>query len=144
MLLKRALITGLGWLGLCLGATAQPDAAVRLDTDAISRHFSDVCDRAEVQDTDGTVAINHWHADGRLVNQWRNGDTTGRVTGRWYARDNQRCVVILSGLPGADQTPRCGPVFQLGPDFFSLNSDGSIHGIHRLKPMQSGEQPCPG
>lgn len=123
-------------------ATAQPAGAVRLSTEAILQSFSNVCDNAEVQDTAGTRASNAWYADGRLVNRWSNGETSGTVIGRWTAEDGLRCVVILTGLPGAEGTQRCAPVYHAGTDFFSINPDGSVHGIHRLMPMDAPGSHC--
>jgi len=123
-------------------ASAQPEGAVRLSTKAIEQNFSNVCDRAEVQDAAGTLASNAWYADGRLVNQWSNGEASGTVTGHWSAEDGLRCVVILSGLTGAEGKKRCSPVYRAGGDFFSINPDGSVHGIHRLTPMDEQGSGC--
>ncbi|PLW69704.1 hypothetical protein [Pseudohalioglobus lutimaris] len=123
-------------------AAAQPENAVRLSTAAIKQRFADVCDKAEVQDAAGTRASNAWYADGSLVNRWSNGERSGTVTGQWYAEDGMRCVVILSGLPGAEGKKRCGPVYRVGADYFSINPDGSVHGIHRLTPMDEQGSNC--
>ena len=127
---------------LAANALAQPENAMRLSTEAILHNFADVCDNAEVQDAAGTTASNAWHADGRLVNRWSNGERSGTVIGQWSAEDDLRCVVILSGLPDTEGGRRCGPIYRAGNDYFSLNADGSVHGIHRLTPMNAPGANC--
>jgi hypothetical protein len=127
---------------LATTVVAQPENAVRLSTEAIKQSFANVCDNAEVQDAAGTTASNAWYADGRLVNRWTNGERSGTVTGQWSVEDGLRCVVILSGLPGAEGNKRCGPVYRAGSDYFSINPDGSVHGIHLLTPMDAPGANC--
>jgi len=127
---------------LAANALAQPENAVRLSTEAIKQSFANVCDNAEVQDAAGTTASNAWYADGRLVNRWSNGERSGTVTGQWSAKAGLRCVVILTGLPAAEGNRRCSPVYRAGSDYFSINPDGSVHGIHRLTPMDAPGANC--
>jgi len=116
---------------------AQPQNSVRLTTQEITRTFSNVLDSAQVQDSVGTSANNLWYGDGRLINNWSNEDASGQVTGQWYARDNLRCVVILTGIPEALGRAKCGPIYRQGDTYISLNKDGSVHGVHRLTPMKT-------
>lgn len=109
--------------------------AERLSSAAIVRAFADVRDDAQVQDATDTTAVNHWYADGRFTNRWTNTIGTGEVTGRWRAANDQRCITILSGLPTREGKETCSPVYRRGDTYLSLNSDGSIHGIHKLTPM---------
>ena len=121
---------------LACSANAQPEGAVRLSTQEIQQAFANVRDSAQVQDSAGTTATNLWYEDGRFINQWSNSRASGTVTGQWYAENDQRCVIILTGLPEANGKKKCGPIYQRGDDYISLNADGSIHGIHRLSPME--------
>ena len=131
-------------LGLLIVAMAWPlharaqepvAAAEQLSTAAIIQAFNNVRDEAQVQDAAGTSAVNHWYADGRFSNRWRNTAGSGEVTGRWRAADDQRCVTILSGLPAREGKETCSPVYRRGDRYLSLNPDGSIHGIHTLTPL---------
>ena len=86
----------------CL-ASAQPEGSIRLTTQEIKQAFANVRDTAQVQDSAGTSATNLWFEDGRFINQWSNSNASGTVTGRWYAENEQRCVII--------QTPSIIPLF---------------------------------
>lgn len=117
--------------------TASLGDAVRLSTEEIKRVFADVRDEAQVQDSAGTRAVNYWYADGRFINEWSSPDGSGRVTGRWRAKDGRRCVLIRSGLPDRIGKEICGPVYRRGQTYLSLNPDGSIHGMHTLAPLDT-------
>ena len=122
--------------------TANPLAEGRqLTTAEIGKVFSGTRDETRVVDANGTLATNHWHADGQFVNEWANHRSSGRVTGHWSSRDDQRCVLIEAGLP---ETPheRCSPIYYFEDQYFSVNADGSIHGIHiPIKTDESGQVP---
>ncbi len=130
-------------VGLLFSAAvcAQPTDAVRLSTSEINQAFADVCDYADVQDSAGTTAVNQWHSNGVLINVWSNGNRSGTVTGSWHADNDLRCVTIVSGIPELENTTRCGPVYRRGDDYFSINADGSVHGVHRLSSMNVGVEP---
>ena len=117
--------------------TADLGDAVRLSTEEIKQAFANVRDEAQVQDSAGTTAVNYWYADGRFVNEWSSQNDSGRVTGRWRAENDQRCILISSGLPDRIGKETCGPVYRRGQIYLSLNPDGSIHGKHRLSPMDT-------
>ena len=107
----------------------------RLDTAEITATFAGVRDDALVQDGSGGSAVNHWYADGRFTSEWQAGGETGIVRGRWFARDDKRCVVIESGLPSLEGESRCGPVYTRDGKYYSVNAEGGIHGIHTLSPL---------
>ena len=92
-------------------------------------------DRASVQDSAGTTAVNAWYSDGSFVNRWQNGEHSGEVRGRWWARDDKRCIVITAGLPEREGVESCSPLYREGERYFSVNPDGSVHGIHQLSPL---------
>ena len=56
----------------------------------ITRFFSDVIERGEVQSERAISAETHWHSDGTFVSQWwievsDDGAVKQEVTGRWRA-----------------------------------------------------------
>ncbi len=110
--------------------------AEQLSTEQIQQAFSDVRDDALVQDAAGTTAVNIWYADGSFVNNWSNAEASGRVTGRWRALHDQRCIVIESGLPEREGKEFCGAIYKQGEVYLSVNTDGSVHGRHRTTPLQ--------
>ena len=137
-------VAGFGFLFLllvapCLAESTAlgpiPDGAVRMTSEDIKRLFSGVTDNAEVQDSRGTSAVNYWYADGSFVNRWSNEVASGEVRGTWSARNGERCIVITSGLPERIGIERCAPLYQQGSKIYSLNPDGSVHGVHRLSPL---------
>jgi hypothetical protein len=136
----KMVFCNLGTLLLCVlfpcSASAQPENATRLSTLEIRQVFSDVRDAAQVQGSAGTTAQNLWFKDGRLINHWSNSKASGTVTGQWYAENDMRCVLIQAGLPEAQGKKRCGPIYRSGLNYFSIHADGSIHGIHKLSPME--------
>ena len=112
-----------------------PPGAVVLSTEEIRTVFANVKDEAEVQDASSTRATNYWYADGTFTNSWHNAGASGEVAGRWWAENNKRCVEITSGLPERQGVTRCSPVYRLGDLYFSTEQDGSVHGAHRLTPI---------
>jgi hypothetical protein len=120
-------------------ACAEPQSSVRLTTEEIRQIFSGVRDDAMVQDAAGTSAVNYWCADGTFTNEWSNETGSGQVVGRWRAINDQRCVVIFSGLPDDSDTERCSPILRDGGQYLSVNPDGSIHGVHTLSPITTEE-----
>ena len=114
--------------------TALPEHATRLVTSEIRAAFANVRDDARVQDAAGTRAVNVWHADGHFVNNWHNAGGSGEVRGRWRAHDNMRCITIESGLEDRIGVESCKPMYRLGEDYYSVNPDGTVHGVHRLSP----------
>ena len=126
-------------LSLASGDNYPPPGASQLSTQEIQCLFSDVRDDAMVQDSAGTTAINYWYGDGTFTNQWRNERGSGEVRGRWWADKDRRCIVITEGLPERIGVESCTPMYREGEQFFSVDPDGSIHGIHRLSPL-SAEQ----
>ncbi len=116
---------------------AEPlEGAIALNTEEISQAFADVKDQAEVQDVSGTRAVNHWFANGTFTNSWSNATGSGEVVGRWWAEDNKRCVLITDGLPERGGVAECSPIYRHGDTYLSIESDGSIHGVHRLSPIE--------
>ncbi|MFK8048380.1 MAG: hypothetical protein AB8B81_08105 [Halioglobus sp.] len=115
--------------------SAPDETAIQLTDEEIIRAFSDVRDNAEVQDVAKTRAVNSWYADGRFISRWNNGVDSGEVTGTWRVENDLRCVTISSGLPQRHGQESCGPVYRRGSKYLSVNSDGSIHGIHTLSPL---------
>ena len=111
---------------------ADPADGRRLSTEEIRRVFADVRDDAELQDAVGTRAVNYWYSNGTFTNEWSNARGSGKVTGRWRAHDNQRCIIITTGLPDRTGKESCGPLFRRGQKIISVSSDGGIHGIHTL------------
>lgn len=117
------------------GASTIADT-IPLSTAEIRLMFSDVRDDAEVQDASGTTAVNYWYGDGRFINRWSNDSASGTVTGQWRAVEGKRCIVIVSGLPDRIGKESCAPLYRQGSTILSINSDGGIHGIHRLSPLR--------
>ena len=124
---------------LSTGCT-EPESSNRLTTEEIRQTFSSVRDDATVQDAKGTRAVNYWCADGTFTNEWSNGTRSGRVIGRWRAINDQRCIVIVSGLREYGNSERCGPIFRDAEQYLSVNPDGSVHGVHTLSPMTIAEK----
>lgn len=128
-------------------STTGSPAGSLLTTDQILETFSNTLDRGAVQSGSNISAETRWYASGHFETRWwRAGDLDNRsekvnlVTGRWTAKNNQRCVVF----DHAPQDPwQCAAVFQ-GDDgkVVSLTPDGSVHGIHEIAPLAlSAEDP---
>ena len=127
------------------GLTSGPVGKTRLTGTEITRLFSDVLDRGEVQNQPGISAETHWHADGTFVSRWwtegnSTSDASGKgavkqeVTGRWRTEHGLRCVAFDSGTK-PDWS--CAEVWLLDDGrVLSLNPDGSAHGLHRLSPLK--------
>ena len=127
------------------GLTSGPVSKTRLTSTEITRLFSDVLDRGEVQNQPGISAETHWHADGTFVSRWWTegnsaSDASGKgavkqkVTGRWRTEHGLRCVAFDSGTK-PDWS--CAEVWLLDNGrVLSLNPDGSAHGLHRLSPLK--------
>lgn len=126
---------------------SDPAVGSLLSTDEILETFSNTLDRGAVQGGNGISAETRWYAGGRFETRWwREGDLddspdkVNLVTGRWTAKNNQRCVVF-------DHTPdnawQCAAVFQSDDGrLVSLSPDGSVHGIHQIAPLElSAEDP---
>lgn len=126
-------------------ANAENEHGPALTTAEIRTTFSDARDSATVMDAVGTTAVNHWYADGTFTSEWSNRESSGKVTGRWRAFDNQRCVIIESGLPDHTDRERCSPILRRGDNYVSINADGSIHGVHTVTPIKKAqsEHPAP-
>lgn len=129
-------------LAIAAGGNPLPPEAMPLSTSEIQCAFSNVRDDALVQDSAGTTAINHWYSNGSFINQWRNEQLSGEVRGRWWAEDDQRCIVITQGLPERSGVKSCTPLYRVGDRYFSVNPDGSVHGIHRLSPLSADTSSC--
>lgn len=132
---KLAALAVLTASALALAGEPSEEARIRLSTAEIAALFAGVKDSAVVQEFSGSSAVTYWHADGRFETHWRNGTRTGRVSGRWFARDDQRCAVY-SG-PDDAQTPitECAAIYRQGGRYLSVKPDGTIHGIHILSPL---------
>ena len=130
------------------GPTPDLVGNTRLTSTEITRLFSDVIDRGEVQNERGISAETHWYADGTFVSRWwttanpisdsrdktDKGAVTQEVTGRWRIERDLRCVAFDSGAP-PDWS--CAEVWLLDDGrILSLNPDGSAHGLHRLSPLK--------
>ena len=130
------------------GLTNGPVGKTRLTGAEITRLFSDVLDRGEVQNLRGITAETHWHADGTFVNRWwtegnpatdasyagDKGAVKREVTGRWRAENDLRCVTFNRGT---QPDWSCAEVWLLDDGrILSLNPDGSAHGLHRLSPLK--------
>jgi hypothetical protein len=111
----------------------------RLTGAEISKTFSNVIDHAQVQDKAKTRATNLWLDNGKFTSEWSNDQSDGIVSGKWYVQEDQRCVTIKTGLQDLTGRPRCGPIYRQGDSYFSVNTDGSIHGIHHLSPLHETE-----
>ena len=120
---------------LCACTPSQPNLSdcESLSGDAIKRRFSNVIDSAVVYDANGGRATNHWFADGRFTSEWSTHDGSGALVGTWHVEGDLRCVVLQGDVPDGKDGKRCGPLFQCGRTIVSVNVDGSIHGVHRLK-----------
>ena len=127
------------------GLTRGPVGKTRLTSTEITRLFSDVLDRGEVQNLRGISAEAHWYADGTFVSRWWTEENPAsdasdkravkqEVTGRWRTESGLRCVTLDSGTK-PDWS--CAEVWLLddGRVHF-LNPDGSAHGLHRLSPLK--------
>lgn len=110
--------------------------ARQLTNDEILKTFSDVRDDAVVQNATRTQAVNYWYADGRFVSRWWHANGSGEVVGVWRAKDDRRCVTVSRGLVPAEGKERCSAILRLGDQYQSLNSDGTIHGIHALSAIR--------
>jgi hypothetical protein len=126
------------------GPTRDLFGKTRLTSTEIARLFSDVIDRAEVQNKQGISAETHWHADGTFLSRWwiqanpasdaNESGTVKKVTGRWRAEHDLRCVTFDSGT---QPDWSCAEVWLLDDGrILSLNPDGSAHGLHRLSPLK--------
>jgi len=127
------------------GPTPDLVGKTRLTSTEITRLFSEVIDRGEVQNERGISAETYWHADGTFVSRWWTkanpaSDTGGKgvetqeVRGRWRADRDLRCVTFDS-----ETQPdwSCAEVWLLDDGrVLSLNPDGSAHGLHRLSPLK--------
>ena len=151
--LPRAIRVGFAFFSIALALDAAasikeegptPDLVgkTRLTSTEITRLFSDVIDRGEVQNDRGISAETHWHADGTVVSRWwteanpanDKGSVTQEVRGRWRAEHDLRCVTFDSG---AQPDWSCAEVWLLDDGrILSLNPDGSAHGLHRLSPLK--------
>jgi len=156
----RAIDLGFVFSGLALALDAAagsireegtaPDliGKTRLKSTEITRLFSDVIDRGEVQNERGISAGTHWHADGTLVSRWwteanpasdtlgvsDKGAVTREVMGRWRADNDLRCVTFDRGT---QPDWSCAEVRLLDDGrILSLNPDGSAHGLHQLSPLK--------
>ena len=111
----------------------------RLTSSQITRLFSNVIDRGEVQDQRGVSAETHWYADGTFVSRWWKKARVGeevkqQVTGRWRSERNLRCVTFSSDN-NVDWS--CSELWLLEDGrVLSLNPDGSAHGLHRLSTLK--------
>jgi len=127
------------------GPTPDLVGKTRLTSTEITRLFSEVIDRGEVQNDRGISAETHWHADGTFVSRWwteanpahdanDKGSVTQEVRGRWRAEHDLRCVTFDSV---AQPDWSCAEVWLLDDGrVLSLNPDGSAHGLHRLSPLK--------
>ena len=130
------------------GPTPDLVGKTRLKSTEITRLFSDVIDRGEVQNQRGISAETHWHADGTFVSRWWTPASTAtdasdvrdkgavkrEVTGRWRTERDLRCVTFDSGT---QPDWSCAEVWLLDDGrILSLNPDGSAHGLHRLSPLK--------
>ena len=142
------------------GPTPDLVGKTRLKSTEITRLFSDVIDRGEVQNQRGISAETHWHADGTFVTWWwtqastvtdasdasdasdvsdvsdvrDKGAVKREVTGRWRTERDLRCVTFDSGT---QPDWSCAEVWLLDDGrILSLNPDGSTHGLHRLSPLK--------
>ena len=121
------------------GLTSGLVGKTRLTSTQITRLFSDVIDRGEVQDRRGISAETLWYANGTFVSQWwkeasHEGSVKQEVTGRWRAERDLRCVAFGSG---ARIDWSCAEVWLLDDGrVLSLNPDGSTHGLHRLSTLK--------
>ena len=130
------------------GPTPDLVGKTRLTSTQITRLFSEVIDRGEVQNERGISAETHWHADGTFVSRWwteanstgdadnksDEGAVTQEVRGRWRTEHDLRCVTFDSGTQ-SDWS--CAEVWLLDDGrVLSLNPDGSAHGLHRLSPLK--------
>ena len=164
--LLRAIRLGFAFFGVAIAFGAAADlireegpsrdlvGKTRLTSTEITRLFSDVIDRGEVQNQRGISAETHWHADGTFVSWWwiqastatDATDTTDasdvrgevavkrEVTGRWRTERDLRCVTFDSGT---QPDWSCAEVWLLDDGrILSLNPDGSAHGLHRLSPLK--------
>jgi len=110
-------------------------ACTPLSGDTIASAFADVVDEADVRDLENGRAKNHWYDDGRFTSDWSAGDMKGSVAGTWHVEEDQRCVVIESGLKGSEGKKTCSPIYACDAGLVSVNADGSIHGVHTLSKM---------
>lgn len=134
------------WISVCLAgplsglaAAGVPEGAVALNTSEIERLFSDALDLAEVQDEEGTRATNHWYSDGTFTVEWGNELASGEVRGKWWAENDQRCIIIETGVEGREGQVSCSPVFRLGDVILSVEPDGRIHGLHTVTPLPASQ-----
>ena len=165
----RAIRLGFAFFGVAMAFGAAADLSreegptrdlvgkTRLTSTEITRLFSDVIDRGEVQNQRGISAETHWHGDGTFVTWWwtqastvtdasdasdasdvsdvrDKGAVKREVTGRWRTERNLRCVTFDSGT---QPDWSCAEVWLLDDGrILSLNPDGSAHGLHRLSPLK--------
>jgi hypothetical protein len=158
--LLRAIRLGFAFFGVAMAFGAAADLSreegptrdlvgkTRLTSKEITRLFSDVIDRGEVQNQRGISAETHWHADGTFVSRWWTPASTAtdasdvrdkgavkrEVTGRWRTERDLRCVTFDLGT---QPDWSCAEVWLLDDGrILSLNPDGSVHGLHRLSPLK--------
>jgi hypothetical protein len=118
--------------------------ARHLSTSEILETFSNALDRGEVQNGKGISAETLWLSSGHFETRWwretAEAPKINVVSGRWKVENNQRCVLFAGASQGEWQ---CTPVFQRADGaIISLNGDGSLHGIHKIIPLDlSGEDP---
>lgn len=122
------------FLCACGAPSAEPPTCIDLPGAEIRSLFSDVIDRAEVQDGARGRAVNHWCRDGRFTSSWETPRGRGQLEGRWWVEGDLRCVAIEGELPDDGATRRCGPIQRCGDRIGTMNRDGGRHGWHVLEP----------
>ena len=99
----------------------------RLTDEEILATFNGVEETSQVADAAGTSATNSWRADNTMTSRWKNDELSGVVNATWTVNDGERCV-LLEG----ESRKRCTPIYEFEGQYFSTNSDGSIHGAHLI------------
>lgn len=134
--MNKRIVSCLRPIPLALVVACSQDSAETLDNQAINAAFENVRDQARIQDSKGSTAVNYWYSDGTFTNKWQNSESSGAVSGTWYAKNNQRCVVILQGLDRLKGKTKCGALIREHGVIKSFNADGSVHAIHTLTKIQ--------
>lgn len=111
-----------------------PEDAVPLTTEEITTTFSGMKESYVGRDNPGVTATANFGDGGEYKASWAAGNQKGNATGEWYAEDGKRCLKENKPSEGG-MNLECRIFYKTGDVYTSVNEDGSVHGIHTLKPL---------
>ncbi len=110
-----------------------PEGAVPLTTEEITTTFSGIKESYVGKDKPGVSATAIFGAEGEYEASWAAGNRRGNAKGEWYAENGKRC--LKENKAGQGSSLECHVFYKTGSAYTSVNEDGSVHGIHTLKPL---------